>query len=254
MSVQLEFVGHACFRLWEGGKPTIVMDPYSRSFLPPYRDVEDSTYGLDAETVIVSSVTDEAHDHVAMVRNEPRVINALDVATGRTEAMINGEAVVAIATAESPNHYDHEIPRDNAVYAFKAGGLWFFHLGDLGYGLSDEELQPFVGKSDVLMAVTGERNTLSLEELDPMIDLLNPGWVLPMHYALPPMGVEGMPGGGMTTVDEFLNRRRGDTILITRHHTIRLPQPRSEDGPPTIVVLAPSGYEATGGLPEFHSS
>ena len=52
-----------------GGKPTIVMDPYSRIFLPPYRDVENSTYGLDAETVIVSSVTDEAHDHVAMVRN-----------------------------------------------------------------------------------------------------------------------------------------------------------------------------------------
>ena len=210
---------------------------------------EDSTYGLDAETVIVSSVTDEAHDHVAMVRNEPRVINALDVATGRTEAMINGEAVVAIATAESPNHYDHEIPRDNAVYAFKAGGLWFFHLGDLGYGLSDEELQPFVGKSDVLMAVTGERNTLSLEELDPMIDLLNPGWVLPMHYALPPMGVEGMPGGGMTTVDEFLNRRRGDTILITPASYDKTPPAQVRRRPTNNRGACPVWLRGDGGSP-----
>jgi len=29
MSVQLEFVGHACFRLWQDGRPAIVMDPYT---------------------------------------------------------------------------------------------------------------------------------------------------------------------------------------------------------------------------------
>ena len=27
MSVQLEFVGHDCFRLWENGRPVLVTDP-----------------------------------------------------------------------------------------------------------------------------------------------------------------------------------------------------------------------------------
>ena len=125
MSVQLEFVGHACFRLWADGRPTIVMDPY----LHEETQLEDDGSRLDADTVIVSSLTDRAHSNVALVRGNPRVINALDVATRATSATINGEPVVAIATAEAPDHSLHA-PMDNAMYAFKAGGLWFAHLGD----------------------------------------------------------------------------------------------------------------------------
>ena len=256
MSVQLEFVGHACFRLWEDGKPTIVTDPYSHFFLPPYKRTEmpHEGYHLDADTVIVSSLTDEAHDHAAMVRGKPRVINSLDVATGKAEATINGEPVVAIAAGEIPDHPDHITGRDNALYAFKAGGLWFAHLGDLGIRLSDEELKPWMNRCDVMLAVTGEKNTIKLDELDPIIELLRPSWIVPMHYALPPMGVEDLPGGGMTTVDAFLNRRRRDPVIMPRHHTVSFPLPKSEDGRPTIVVLEPSGYQATRGLPEFRPS
>ena len=31
MAVKLEFVGHACFRLWEDNRPSIVMDPYGQT-------------------------------------------------------------------------------------------------------------------------------------------------------------------------------------------------------------------------------
>ena len=33
MSVNIEWVAHACFRVWRGGGPVIVMDPYN----PPGR-------------------------------------------------------------------------------------------------------------------------------------------------------------------------------------------------------------------------
>ena len=247
MSVQLEFIGHACFRLWEDDRPTIVMDPY------PHDEVllEDDGSRLDAETIIVSSLTDAAHSNVDLVKGNPHVINALDVAAGTTPATINGEPLSTIAAAESPDHDSHD-PMDNAMYAFKAGDLWFAHLGDLGYGLSNEELAPWVGKCDVLLPIVGEKNTVSLDDLDTMIDFLKPTWIVPMHYAVPPLG--GANGGGMTPVDKFLNRHPRFPVYVPRHHTVTFPLPESKDGLPTIVVLEPSGYTAEAGLPEFRSS
>ena len=248
MSVQLEFVGHACFRLWEEGKPKIVMDPFSHE----KTELPDDGFRLDAETVIVSSLTDPAHDNVELVKGNPRIINALDVATGKSEAEINGEPLVTIAAAEIPDH--PEGTDDNALYAFKAGGLWFAHMGDLGFELSGKDLAPFAGNCDVLMAITGEKFTPKFDELDPMIDFLKPAWIFPMHYGLPPLAGNETLGGGMTFIDEFLNHRRGDPIFIVRHHTVTFPLPQSRDGRPTIIVLEPSAYKASGGLPTFSCS
>ena len=243
MTVQLEFVGHACFRLWEDGRPSIVMDPFSHL----KAELFDDGFRLDADTVIVSSLTDPAHDHVKLVNGSPHVINALDVATGRVQERINGEPLFAIPAAEIPDH--PEGTDDNALYAFKAGGLWFGHLGDLGFGLSNEDLAPWSGRCDVLMAIVGEKYTVPLDALDSMIDFLKPTWIVPMHYGLPPLG--GDPGGGMSPVDVFLNRRPRDPVIVPRYHTMTFPTTRSEDGRPTIVVLEPSGYQPSGGLPEF---
>ncbi len=243
MSVQLEFVGHACFRIWEGGRPTIVMDPFSHEKC----DLEDDGFRLEADTIIVSSLTDPAHDNVHLVNGSPQVINALDVASGKTRETINGEPIHAIPAAEIPDH--PEGTDDNALYAFKAGGIWFGHLGDLGFGLSDEEMEPWVGHCDVMLVITGQKYTVKYAELDRMINFVKPTWVVPMHYYLPPLG--GAQGGGMDPVDEFLNRRSRDPVIIARHHTVTFPMTKSHDGRPTIVVLENSGYKATGGLPKF---
>jgi len=247
MSVQLEFVGHACMRLWEDNRPTIVMDPY----LHEETKLEDDGFRLDADTVIVSSLTDRAHSNVAFAQGTPRVINALEVATGATSATINGVPLVGIATAEAPDH-THHAPMDNAMYAFNAGGLWFAHMGDLGYGLGDEELAPWLGKCDVLIPIVGEMNTVKLNDLDLMIQFLKPTWIVPMHYGLPPLG--GPDAGGMTAIDAFLNRHHRSPVYVARHHTVAFPLPKSADGRPTIVVLEPSGYSPTSGFPEFRSS
>ena len=39
-------------------------------------------------------------------------------------------------------------------------------MGDVGFGLSDEQLQPFAGHCDVLLALVGENLTLRLDDLD----------------------------------------------------------------------------------------
>ena len=247
----IEFVGHACFRLWEGGRPSVVMDPYhfDETKLP------DDGRRLEADTVIVSSLTDRAHGNSGLVAGSPRVINALDVATGNAlgeAAELNGHPIVTIAAKEHPEHTEHD-PMDNAMYAFYAGegeaGLWVAHVGDIGYGIPNEDLGPWRGKCDLLLAIAGERNTVKLPELVRMIDHLEPKWVVPMHYALPPLAGSG--GGGMTWVDAFLNAHPDLAVYVPRHHTVELPLPTAANGRPTLVVLEPSGYTPTAGLPRF---
>lgn len=230
MKITVEFVGHACFRIWQDERPLVVTDP----FTPSDVDLPDDVTTLEADNVIVSSLTDLSHNNYGMVTNNPTVINALDVAQGKAEATLNDEPVICIQAAEHPNHPTGA--DDNATYAFKVGDLWFAHLGDLGFGLTEKELLPWVGRSDVLLALTGDKYSLSLDELDEIIELLKPKLIFPMHYHLPP------PGGPMKPVSAFLERRPADPVVYVPHHSIDLPLPDFKPGHPTIVVLQPSGY------------
>ncbi len=232
MSIQLEFVCHACFRIWQNGRPIIVTDPYG----PDQLGLPDRGAQLEADTIIASSLTDAAHSNLGLVKGNPRVINALDIAQGKEEARINGERLITLGAAEDPDH-----PRgaqDNALYAFKLEDLWFMHMGDLGYRLSDEDLAPFANHCDVLMALTGENLTPSHEDLDPMFDFLKPKWIVPMHYGIPPVKF------AMSSIEKFLKHRGQDPVYSARHHTVTFPLPQSENEKPTIVVLQPSGFEA----------
>ena len=57
------------------------------------------------------------------------------------------------------------------------------------YGVYGDELAPFDGKCDVLLAPTGADLVLPVDALDCMIDILKPKWFVPMHYNLPPLVV-----------------------------------------------------------------
>jgi len=240
MSVHLQWFGLATFRLWEEGGLSLAMDPYSPPVVANACGISDPAvldFKIEADTVICSSLTDEAHSYVQAVEGYGQVINALDVAQGTIQPEINNELIYAVQAAEAPHH--PEGPDDNALYAFKAGGLWILHMGDLGYGIGADELAPFAGHCDVLLALVGEHLTLRLEDLDPMIDILEPTWILPMHYNCPPITA------GMTKLNGFLERRPQDPVVFVRNHTVTLPLPRVECSRPTIVVLEPAGYEAT---------
>ena len=91
----------------------------------------------------------------------------------------------------------------------------------------------------MLLALVGENLTLRLDELDPMIDILDPTWIVPMHYNLAPLTA------GMTTLDVFLERRSRHPLIFPRHHTVTFPLPAGGLGRPTIVVLEPSAYQPT---------
>ena len=208
MTVNVEWVGHACFRIWQDEQSVIVTDPFSPSRL----GLPDGS-AIEGDIVIVSSLDDVAHGCPDLVQGSPRVINALDLVKNNQQAEINGTPIVTLGAAESPFHESGH-PKDNALYAFNVGGLWILHLGDLGHGLNSSELEVFQNKCDVLLAIVGQSNTLSLQELDVLIEKLKPNWIIPMHYLL------WWPSK-MRPLKEFLDRRAQDTLIYLRSSTAK---------------------------------
>jgi len=250
MSVNIEWVGLACFRVWNNGGPVIVMDPFNPAELKKFGlfagdastlEQPDEKRCIEGDTVLVSSLTDIAHGFPRLVRGDPRVINTLDVVQRGSQAEVNGSPVIAVKASESRDRPEEfGAPKDNAVYAVKVGGLWIMHMGDLGHELTADELAPFVDRCDVLLAiVSGPPFTISLEDLDFLIDHLQPKWIVPMHYWLPPLEVPTF-----SPLSKFLERHPRNPVLHARCSTVELPLETGLDRP-LIVSLKPSSYEAT---------
>ena len=227
MGVSVEWVGHACFRLTPDDGPVLVTDPYEPSEL----GLEPLT--LDADVVVASSLEDRGHWNPEAVPGA-RIVDALSVARGEQDE-IAGDQVVAVEVREAEHHPTG--PDANAMYGFRLGGLRFVHMGDLGHPAAPQHLAPFRDRCDVLFALTGGGLTIGLEDLDVVIDALEPRWIVPMHYAHP--GLDAHVRSGMLPLDAFLERRPRDPVVRTAGTAVTLPL---EDGPParpTIVVLEP---------------
>ena len=250
MAVNIEWVGLSCFRVWRDGGPVIVMDPFNPAELMNFGlfpgetstlEKPDEKRLIEGNTVIVSSLTDIAHGSPQLVRGSPRIINALDLVQQKSQAEIDGSTLISVLGGESedrPEEFGEAKP--NAIYGLKVGGLWITHLGDLGRGLTAEELEPFVNRCDVLLAlVSGPPLSIPLDELDFLIDYLKPKWIVPMHYRLPPLDVTVF-----APLSEFLDRHRDNPLFYTRSSTVRFPI-ETDLAQPIIVSLKPSSYEPT---------
>lgn len=227
MAATLEYIGSACFRAWRQGGPIVALDPYTPSILglPEIR--------IEADVVVASSLIDDGHFCREIILGEPEIIDALDAAAGEAKT-VDGAPITAVPATEDPLRPDG--PRDCAMYAFTIGGINFVHMGDIGYGLDRQRLTPFIGKCDVLLALAGQTLTPSFEELDDMFDILQPKWIVPMHYLLEGMTVDFEP------LDDFLAHRR-DPVVMTHTTTVKFPPSFLSVSQPTIVVLDAAGID-----------
>jgi hypothetical protein len=95
--MKIKWYGHACFRI-EGYGINIVTDPYT-----------PEVAGLDpvdepADVVIMSSATDKFHSYSSMVTGDPKVLNALEIASRESAVEVNGVVFEALPTMESLTH------------------------------------------------------------------------------------------------------------------------------------------------------
>ena len=171
--------GHSCFRITERGQISIVTDPYADTIgLPSPK--------LKADVVSVSH-NEPGHNNVQAVKGNPFVI------AGPGEYEIGGVFISGIAMHLA----EEDRARWNVAYLFQYDSLTVLHLGDLSH-VPDQSTIEALGEVNVLLVPAGGGKGLRAAQAADVIGLIEPQYIVPMHYALPGLNVDLEP------VDKFL--------------------------------------------------
>lgn len=194
--MDITWYGHSCFRITERGRIAAVTDPYAESIgLPALRVKGD---------VVTISHHEPGHSFVEGVKGEPVIIN------GPGEYEVGGVFIYGIAM----HMVESDSPRWNVAYLFQYDNLTVLHLGDLAH-VPDQSTIEAMGEVNVLLVPVGGGNSLRASQAADVIGMIEPNFIVPMHYALPGLRVELDP------VDRFLkamgvnNPQEEDVLRVT---------------------------------------
>jgi L-ascorbate metabolism protein UlaG (beta-lactamase superfamily) len=179
--MEINWYGLSCFRLTERGLATVVTDPFDSNvtgFAP---------LKLRAD-IVTSSHDAPGHNYVTAVKGYSHLI------TGPGEFEIGNVFITGVQT-NGHKRADDE-PR-NTLYVFDYNGVNIAHLGDLRRVPSQQEVEA-LGNVHVALVPVGGGGGLTAAKAAEVISLLEPGYVIPMHY--------GMNGNllKLATLDKFL--------------------------------------------------
>ncbi len=164
--MEITWYGHSCFRLAERGKASVVTDPFDAHLglaLPK----------LKAEIVTVSHVA-HGHSYVEGVKGVQRVIDS----PGEYE--IGGVFIIGVAMHNTAL----EAPKPNVAYVLDFDGLRVAHLGDLDH-IPPQAVIEALESVHVALIPVGGGGGLNATQAVELISLLEPNYVIPMHYQLP---------------------------------------------------------------------
>lgn len=187
--MEIAFLGHASFKI-RGRSATLVTDPY-----------EEGMIGLKFPKVSADIVT-VSHDHKDHNQAD-RVSGSPFVITGPGEYEVKGVAVLGVPTFHDESGGSER--GTNTVYIINIDGLKVAHLGDLGHGLTEEQLEK-VNAIDILMIPVGGVYTIDAKMAAQVVGQISPRIVIPMHYKLPGLTL------GLAGVDQFLKEMGAEGV------------------------------------------
>ncbi len=175
--MEITWYGHSCFRLTERGLATVVTDPF---------DARVAGYALLKLKADIVTVSHEApgHNYLPAVKGYSREI------TGPGEFEIGGVFITGVQTNGHGKRSDDE-PR-NTLYVFDYEGVSVAHLGDLRRVPSQTEIEA-LGNVQVALVPVGGGGGLSAAKAAEVISLLEPGYVIPMHFGTPASSLKLAP-------------------------------------------------------------
>jgi len=217
--LEITWFGHAAF-LIKSPELSVILDPYKFPDACGYEPIDDS-----ADAVVISHINDRYHSHTGQIRPGFELLKAFEFPPdGVTFRGVQFRGIPVFKTPE-------KMPGDEVtVFRFRMGGLEVVYLGDLGHALTDSEYEE-LGHPDIVIAATGGKPTIALEELVPMLERLNPKWIIPMHYRTPKINLNILPN------EAFLEMVRGKfDILMVGAPTIELPVDHQSERPEVLVL------------------
>ncbi len=204
--------GLSSFRISDRGQISVITDPYSDEIglsVPKYK----------GEIVTVSHDR-PGHNNVEAVKGATYVLR------GPGEYEVGGVFINGISM---PYIGDDGVVQPNVAYLIEYGEINILHLGDLRH-VPDQSMIEALGQVHVLLIPVGGGNTLKAAEASEVVALVEPNYIIPMHYMLPGMTMLLDP------VDKFLKEmgvskvQEEDVLRIT---VSGLPEQ------PQVIVLRP---------------
>ena len=190
--MSLNFIGHACFSL-QFSKTRVLTDPYSPEI--GYLPVDEAP-----NLVMISHQNPKWHSYLDDVRGEFQTFRGLE--------FVDETVFVDEVKLEAVRVWE-KLPNDgpNAMIKIIANELRVLHMGDCGHALSAESVAA-CGEVDVLLAPAGGPPTLELSDLMRFVDELQPKIVVPMHFAVPNLGMKLQP------VESFVDLWPRENVIV----------------------------------------
>jgi L-ascorbate metabolism protein UlaG (beta-lactamase superfamily) len=188
--MEITWHGLSCFRLTERGLATVVTDPYD------HKAVGFEPLKLHGEIVTVSHDA-PGHNFITSVKGHSRVI------TGPGEFEIGGVFITGVQTNKNSKSLTKELR--NTLYVFDYDGVTVAHLGDVQRVPGQTEIENLGGVNVVLVPVGGGGG-LNASKAAEIVSLLEPGFVIPMHYKVPESSLELDP------LDRFIKEMGVGTV------------------------------------------
>ena len=209
--MDISWYGLSCFRISERGQITVVTDPFAAS-------IGLSEPKLKADVVTVSHDV-PGHNNVEVVKGPPYVL------TGPGEYEVGGVFIMGIAL----HNAKEENPRRNVGYMIEYENLTVLHLGDLDH-VPEQSVIEEIGVVNVLLVPVGGGAGLKASEAAEVVALIEPHYVVPMHYAQDGLMLDLDPA------DRFLKAMgvtKAQEAEVLRVNAATLPEQ------PQVVMLTP---------------
>lgn len=207
--MDISWYGLSCFRISERGQISVVTDPFAESVGLP-------APSLKADVVTISHDV-PGHNNVEVVKGTPYVLS------GPGEYEVGGVFIMGIAL----HNAKAENPQRNVGYSIEYENLTVLHLGDLDH-VPEQSVIEEIGVVNVLLLPVGGGGGLKASEAAEVVSLIEPHFIVPMHYAQDGLRFELDP------VDRFLKAMGVSNPLETdmlRVNAASLPEQ------PQVVIL-----------------
>ena len=174
--MEITWYGHSCFRLFERGTASVVIDPYD------HKAVGYSPLSLRGDIVTIS-YDDPGHNNSSVIKGRKRVI------TGPGEYEIGGVFITGVQIDERKRASGNS---RNTLYVFEYSGVTVAHLGNLQRVPSQTRIEA-LGEVNVALVPVGGGKGLNAAKAVEVISVFQPGIVIPMQFRTPKSKTELAP-------------------------------------------------------------
>jgi L-ascorbate metabolism protein UlaG (beta-lactamase superfamily) len=182
----ITWLGHSCFKLQDktgSDAITVITDPFD----PIYTGVKMAKTEADIVTI---SHDHKDHDYLKGIKGDPFVVKRAG------EYEYKGVFVEGIDAFHDDKKGKER--GDIVVFRIDIDGVSIAHLGDLGSVLDTKQLEKLEG-TDILLIPVGGKYTINSSKAIEVINQIEPRIVIPMHYDVPGLKINGLDG-----VDKFI--------------------------------------------------